>query len=116
MSVMEASDILNVIPHRYPFMLVDRILEFDKENNRIVGLKNLTFNELFSLWNEATPLGSDLFQAAVYAAPSSRVFSASISTPPPVQPISDSNHKPASRSDPAPDEKLITLPKPCALK
>lgn len=47
MAVMETSDILKIIPHRYPFMLVDRILEFDRENKRIVGVKNLTYNELF---------------------------------------------------------------------
>lgn len=47
MAVMETTDILDAIPHRYPFMLVDRIVDFDKENKRIVGIKNLTFNELF---------------------------------------------------------------------
>lgn len=46
MSAMETSEILNVLPHRYPFMLVDRIIECDNEK-RIVGIKNLTFNELF---------------------------------------------------------------------
>jgi UDP-3-O-[3-hydroxymyristoyl] N-acetylglucosamine deacetylase/3-hydroxyacyl-[acyl-carrier-protein] dehydratase len=47
MSVIEANEILKILPHRYPFMLVDRIIEFDHETNHIVGLKNLTFNELF---------------------------------------------------------------------
>jgi beta-hydroxyacyl-ACP dehydratase FabZ len=46
MSVLEANDILKILPHRYPFMLVDRILECDDEK-RIVGIKNLTFNEQF---------------------------------------------------------------------
>ena len=46
MPVMEAHEILNVLPHRYPFMLVDRIIECDDEK-RIVGIKNLTFNEPF---------------------------------------------------------------------
>ena len=41
----EAEDILKLLPHRYPFMLVDRIIEHMPEENRIVGLKNLTFNE-----------------------------------------------------------------------
>ena len=44
---MEVEDILELLPHRYPFMLVDRILEYHPEENRIVGLKNLTFNETF---------------------------------------------------------------------
>ena len=44
---MEVEDILEILPHRYPFMLVDRIIEHLPEENRIVGLKNLTFNETF---------------------------------------------------------------------
>ncbi|MDF7809448.1 3-hydroxyacyl-ACP dehydratase FabZ [Pontiellaceae bacterium B12219] len=47
MSVMDVNDILGMLPHRYPFMLVDRILEVDIENQKIVGYKNLTFNEPF---------------------------------------------------------------------
>jgi len=35
-----------VLPHRYPFLLIDRILEVE-ENRRIVGLKNVTINEPF---------------------------------------------------------------------
>lgn len=46
MSVIEAQEILEILPHRYPFMLVDRIIECDDET-RIVGIKNLTFNEQF---------------------------------------------------------------------
>jgi UDP-3-O-[3-hydroxymyristoyl] N-acetylglucosamine deacetylase/3-hydroxyacyl-[acyl-carrier-protein] dehydratase len=38
--------ILEYIPHRYPFLLVDRILEFEA-GRRIVGLKNVTINEPF---------------------------------------------------------------------
>lgn len=44
MSVMETKDILKVLPHRYPILLVDRVLECDGKE-RIVGLKNITFNE-----------------------------------------------------------------------
>ena len=47
MSVMDVNEILGMLPHRYPFMLVDRIIEIDVENQRIVGYKNLTFNESF---------------------------------------------------------------------
>ena len=39
-------EIMKVLPHRYPFLLVDRILEFE-ERKRIVGLKNVTINEPF---------------------------------------------------------------------
>jgi beta-hydroxyacyl-ACP dehydratase FabZ len=36
-------DILDVMPHRYPFLLVDRVLEMD--DNSIRAIKNVTFNE-----------------------------------------------------------------------
>jgi UDP-3-O-[3-hydroxymyristoyl] N-acetylglucosamine deacetylase / 3-hydroxyacyl-[acyl-carrier-protein] dehydratase len=39
-------DIMKVLPHRYPFLLVDRILEIE-EKKRIVGIKNVTINEPF---------------------------------------------------------------------
>jgi UDP-3-O-[3-hydroxymyristoyl] N-acetylglucosamine deacetylase/3-hydroxyacyl-[acyl-carrier-protein] dehydratase len=45
-AVYTVEDILQVLPHRYPFLLVDRILEIE-EGKRIVGLKNVTINEPF---------------------------------------------------------------------
>ena len=39
-------DIIKVLPHRYPFLLVDRITEFEP-GKRIVGIKNVTINEPF---------------------------------------------------------------------
>ena len=39
-------EIHRILPHRYPFLLVDRILEIDG-NRRAVGIKNVTFNEEF---------------------------------------------------------------------
>ena len=47
MPELTTTDILKILPHRYPFLLVDKIVEFDQENDRIVGIKNMTFNELF---------------------------------------------------------------------
>lgn len=43
----DIKEILKILPHRYPFLLVDRILEVDTEKGTILGLKNLTFNESF---------------------------------------------------------------------
>jgi UDP-3-O-[3-hydroxymyristoyl] N-acetylglucosamine deacetylase/3-hydroxyacyl-[acyl-carrier-protein] dehydratase len=43
---MDIGQILDVIPHRYPFLLVDRIIEVEGER-RIVGIKNVTINEPF---------------------------------------------------------------------
>lgn len=40
------TDILKILPHRYPFLLVDRILEIEP-GKRVVGIKNVTFNEEF---------------------------------------------------------------------
>jgi beta-hydroxyacyl-ACP dehydratase FabZ len=42
--MIDINRILNILPHRYPFVLVDRILEIDP-GKRIVGLKNITINE-----------------------------------------------------------------------
>jgi beta-hydroxyacyl-ACP dehydratase FabZ len=39
-------EILRILPHRYPFLLVDRILEVEP-GKKVVGLKNVTFNEEF---------------------------------------------------------------------
>jgi len=41
---MEILEIMEILPHRYPLLLVDRILEFE-EGKRIVGLKNVSINE-----------------------------------------------------------------------
>jgi len=46
MPALDINEIMEILPHRYPFLLVDRIIECDDEK-RIVGIKNLTVNELF---------------------------------------------------------------------
>jgi 3-hydroxyacyl-[acyl-carrier-protein] dehydratase len=43
---MDVRAIMQHIPHRYPFLLVDRILELEP-NKRVVGLKNVSMNEPF---------------------------------------------------------------------
>src|SRR5215467_13593820 len=45
MPIMDIQRIREILPHRYPFLLVDRIEEMEPE--RIVGLKNVTINEPF---------------------------------------------------------------------
>ena len=44
--IYNVTEIMKFLPHRYPFLLVDRIVELDPPN-RIVGLKNVTVNEEF---------------------------------------------------------------------
>ncbi|MCK4257805.1 MAG: 3-hydroxyacyl-ACP dehydratase FabZ [Halanaerobiales bacterium] len=44
--MLDIKNILEILPHRYPFLLVDRILEVEKEV-RVVGIKNVTINEPF---------------------------------------------------------------------
>ena len=46
MAVMEQAEIQALLPHRYPFLLVDRVLELEPDR-RIVGIKNVTVNEPF---------------------------------------------------------------------
>jgi len=43
---MDINEILQYLPHRYPFLLVDRVLEME-EGKRILALKNVTMNEPF---------------------------------------------------------------------
>jgi 3-hydroxyacyl-[acyl-carrier-protein] dehydratase len=43
---LDIIEIMKLLPHRYPFIMVDRILEVE-EGQRIVGLKNVTINENF---------------------------------------------------------------------
>lgn len=44
--MLTINDILKILPHRYPMLLVDRILEIEP-GKRIVGIKNVTANEQF---------------------------------------------------------------------
>ena len=41
-------DIENMLPHRYPFLLIDKIMEI--KDDGIVGVKNVTMNENYFLW------------------------------------------------------------------
>ena len=43
-AVMDVTDVQAVLPHRFPFLLVDRILAFEGEN-KIIGMKSVTINE-----------------------------------------------------------------------
>ncbi len=44
--ILNVVEIMDFLPHRYPFLLLDRIVEYE-EGKRIVGLKNVTINEPF---------------------------------------------------------------------
>ncbi len=44
---LDIKEILKVMPHRYPFLLVDKILEMDVAKGTIIGQKNVTMNEHF---------------------------------------------------------------------
>lgn len=44
--VLEIREIMSILPHRYPFLLIDRITEIERKK-RIVAIKNVTINEPF---------------------------------------------------------------------
>ncbi len=44
--IIEPAELLKLLPHRYPFLLVDRIVEVDADES-CIGVKNVTFNEPF---------------------------------------------------------------------
>lgn len=44
---LDIKQIISILPHRYPFLLVDRVLEMDLEKGYILAQKNVTINEAF---------------------------------------------------------------------
>ena len=44
--ILDVCQIMKILPHRYPFLMVDKIVEFE-DSVRIVGIKNVTMNEPF---------------------------------------------------------------------
>lgn len=42
-SVLDVNEVMGILPHRYPFLMVDRVIDF--EENKCVGLKNVSINE-----------------------------------------------------------------------
>jgi 3-hydroxyacyl-[acyl-carrier-protein] dehydratase len=58
---MEIEDIKAILPHRYPFLLVDRILEFE-EDKRILGVKNVSADERYFI---AGPGGVPVLPASI---------------------------------------------------
>ena len=47
MTMLGINEIMQLLPHRYPMLLVDRVLEISDDSKRIVGLKNVSVNEPF---------------------------------------------------------------------
>jgi beta-hydroxyacyl-ACP dehydratase FabZ len=47
MTTLTINEIMKLLPHRYPMLLVDRVLEISDDGKRIVGLKNVSANEQF---------------------------------------------------------------------
>ena len=46
MSGMDINEVLQYLPHRYPFLLIDRVVSFEKDT-RLTAIKNVTVNEPF---------------------------------------------------------------------
>lgn len=46
-AILDIKEIAKILPHRYPFLLVDKIIEMDLEAGVIIGQKNVTMNEPF---------------------------------------------------------------------
>jgi len=44
--VLDITDIMSILPHRYPFLLIDRLIEIERKKH-IVAIKNVTINEPF---------------------------------------------------------------------
>jgi UDP-3-O-[3-hydroxymyristoyl] N-acetylglucosamine deacetylase/3-hydroxyacyl-[acyl-carrier-protein] dehydratase len=46
-AVMDIRGIQRILPHRYPMLLVDRVIEITPDETRAVGIKNVTFNDVY---------------------------------------------------------------------
>lgn len=46
MNTMDIHRVMSLLPHRYPFLLIDKVLEFEPDE-RLLALKNVTYNEPF---------------------------------------------------------------------
>ena len=44
---LNIQDIMEMLPHRFPFLLIDRVVELSDELDRVVAIKNVTMNEPF---------------------------------------------------------------------
>jgi 3-hydroxyacyl-[acyl-carrier-protein] dehydratase len=58
---LELEDIKALLPHRYPFLLIDRVVEFEPDR-RIVGVKNVSVNERYFI---AGPGGLPILPASI---------------------------------------------------
>jgi 3-hydroxyacyl-[acyl-carrier-protein] dehydratase len=58
---LEIQDIRAILPHRYPFLLIDRVTEFEQDR-RIVGIKNVSSNERYFI---AGPGGMPILPASI---------------------------------------------------
>jgi 3-hydroxyacyl-[acyl-carrier-protein] dehydratase len=62
LAMLETNEIKKKLPHRYPFLLVDRIVEIDK-GRKAVGIKNITGNDFFC--NQGYNYGNSIFPASL---------------------------------------------------
>src|SRR2546425_4140700 len=44
---LDSDEIMQILPHRYPFLMVDRIISFDENGTKCIGVKSVTINEPF---------------------------------------------------------------------
>ena len=63
-NVLDIKEISRILPHRYPFLLVDKIIKLDLDNDYIIGLKCLTINEQF--FNSKIENSDELFNRLLY--------------------------------------------------
>jgi 3-hydroxyacyl-[acyl-carrier-protein] dehydratase len=64
--MMDINEIREYLPHRYPFLLVDRVVELDTDAKRIRGYKNVTINEPPSTNHSSTATSRNIRSCLAY--------------------------------------------------
>lgn len=105
---LNVTEIMENIPHRYPFLLVDKIIELDVEALKVVGIKNVTMNENFFQGHfPGYPIMPGVLQIEAMAQTGGVLLRKAMSSDKPILPFFMSLDKVRFRSQVQPGDQLV---------
>lgn len=105
---LNVTEIMENIPHRYPFLLVDKITELDVEALKVVGIKNVTMNEYFFQGHfPGYPIMPGVLQVEAMAQTGGVLLRKVMSTDKPILPFFMSLDKVRFRGQVQPGDQLV---------